>query len=92
MGNKKNWREDAKEHGCLVGGIADVDYTDEDGKTKSEKMKFVGKFWHIAEEGRTESDPYFKGVVFDMFNNSQGDVTWTKAEFLHYADTWTELF
>lgn len=89
---QKTWREDAKEKGCLVGGIANIPYEDEKGKTKLEKVKFVGKFWHIAEEGRTENDPYFKGVLFDMFNNEQGTVTWTKKEFCSYADTWTELF
>lgn len=88
----KNWREDAKEHGCLAGGIAQILYDDENGKVKKEKFKFVGKFWHIADGGRTENDPYFKGVLFDMFNNEQGSFTWTKKEFYSYVDAWSELF
>lgn len=88
---KKNWREDAKEYGCLAGGIAQIPY-DENGKVKKGKFKFVGKFWHIAEGGRTENDPYFKGVLFDMFNNEQGAFTWTKKEFHSYVDAWSELF
>lgn len=87
----KNWREDCKEKGCLVGGMAIITY-ELDGKMKTEKVKFVGKFWHIAELDRTENDPYFKGVLFDMFNNEQGPFTWTKKEFHSYVDAWSELF
>ena len=63
MRKKKNWREESRERGSLIGGIANIIY-ELDGKTKTEKVKFVGKFWHIDQLDRTENDPYFKGVVF----------------------------
>jgi hypothetical protein len=91
MRKKKNWREESREHGCLIGGVAKVSY-ELDGKMETDKVKFVGKFWHIEELDRTENDPYFKGVIFDMYNNEQGSVSWTKEEFHKFCETFTELF
>ena len=91
MKKKKSWREEYREYGCLIGGLGNITY-ELDGKMKTKKIKFVGKFWHIEELDRTENDPYFKGVVFDMFNNEQGSVTWTKKEFYENCKTFTELF
>jgi hypothetical protein len=88
---KKSWREDCKENGCLVGGMATITY-ELDGKQKAEKVKFVGKFWHIDQLDRTDEDPYFKGVVFDMYNNHQGSVVWNKKEFLTNCKFFEELF
>lgn len=91
MKKRKTWREDCREHGCLIGGMGAVEY-ELDGKLKREKIKFVGKFWHIEQLDRTENDPYFKGVVFDMFNNELGSVVWNEKEFHQNCDTFTELF
>lgn len=91
MRKKKNLREESRENGCLIGGIANIIY-ELDGKTKTEKVKFVGKFWHIEQLDRTENDPYFKGVIFDMYNNEQGSVSWTKKEFYEFCKTFSELF
>lgn len=91
MKKKKNWREECREKGCLVGGMAMITY-ELDGKQKAEKVKFVGKFWHIDQLDRTENDPYFKGVIFDMYNNEQGSVSWTEKEFHTYCKCFTELF
>lgn len=90
MKKKKTWREECRENGCLIGGLGKITY-ELDGKMKTEKVKFVGKFWHIEELDRTENDPYFKGVIFDMYNNEQGSVSWTKKEFLAICETFTEL-
>lgn len=91
MKKKKTWREECKEKGCLIGGMAEIEY-ELDGKMKKEKVKFVGKFWHIEELDRTENDPYFKGVIFDLSNNEQGSVEWTEKEFHKNCKAFTELF
>lgn len=75
----------------MVGGLANISY-ELDGKKKNEKVKFVGKFWHIDQLDRTENDPYFRGVIFDMYNNEQGSVSWTKKEFYEFCKFFIELF
>lgn len=91
MRKKKDWREESREHGSLVGGLANISY-ELDGKTKKEKVKFVGKFFHIEELDRNEDDPYFKGVIFDLYNNEQGSVEWSKEAFYKFCIFHTELF
>lgn len=91
MRKKKGWREESREYGSLVGGLANIAY-ELNGKTKTEKVKFVGKFFHIDQLDRTEDDPYFKGVIFDLYNNEQGSVEWSKEEFYKYCIFHTELF
>lgn len=88
---RKDWREECREKGLLVGGLANISY-ELDGKKKNEKVKFVGKFWHIDQLDRTENDPYFRGVIFDMYNNEQGSVSWTKKEFYEFCKFFIELF
>ena len=91
MKKKKTWREDFREGGLLVGGVAKLTY-ELDGKVKTEKVKFVGKFWHITELDRNENDPYFKGVIFDLYNNEMGSVEWTKKEFHSNCISFSDLF
>lgn len=91
MRKGKTWREESREYGLLIGGLANISY-ELDGKMKTEKVKFVGKFWHIDRLDRIENDPYFKGVIFDMYNNEQGSVSWTEKEFYKFCKSFTELF
>lgn len=91
MKKKKTWREDFREGGSLVGGFAKLTY-ELDGKVKKEKVKFVGKFWHIKELDRNENDPYFKGVIFDLYNNEMGSVEWTEKEFYSNCISFSDLF
>ena len=36
MKKKKTWREECREHGCLIGGLGKITY-ELDGKMKTEK-------------------------------------------------------
>ena len=88
---EKNHSENAKEHDCLVAGIAHVPY-EVNGKTEKEDMKCVGKFCYIEQKQKKANTPYFKGVLFDMNNNEQGSCTWNENEFYSFVDTYTKLF
>lgn len=91
MKKRKTWRENFHEKGLLIGGFAKLTY-ELDGKVKTENVKFVGKFWHIIELDRNENDPYFKGVIFDSYNNNMGTVEWTEKEFHSNCISFSELF
>lgn len=72
----------------LVGGIARLYYDDE----KYNDVKVVGKFLDIDDVHLTDDSPYFKGVVFSMDVNHEGDVTWNRKEFNSNVYRFTELF
>ena len=80
-----------EEKHCLVGGIGEVAY-ELDGKPCKEQIKFVGKFCHINEQEDEDLATYFKGAVFDMSGNLNGEVKWNKKNFYSICKFFTELF
>ena len=78
-------------NGCLIAGIAKIEYKNEKGNIKYEKMKFVGKAVNWDSVNIADNDLYFKGVLFDMNNNLQGEFEWNKKEFYKQVTTFTDV-
>lgn len=51
--------------GELVGGRVSVEYTDDDGRPRLDRIKAVGRF---------EADGKFRGALFDVDNSLLGNV------------------
>ncbi len=69
----------------LIAGLANLTYTDEKGKTHSEKIKIVGRF------GK-DDEHYFEGANFNMASRLEGSLTLSKKDFYSMVSSWHEVF